>query len=211
MEMTKRVRTAAGAAVIAFVLAAVGLLAVPAGAFAYSAPAAVDLKVSVVTEGTLPSEPETFEIVLEALDGAPLPKGAVVDEAGTCSIEVMGGASGAFEDLTYERPGVWSYKVSQKPCANAYGVYDDTVYEVTVYVTNDANGELETTVAAYPNGTGDKSDLVFTNFYESPPMARTGDELFGLVAALAGIAVAAGVVCFVVLRRSKAQRAGHRR
>ncbi len=52
---------------------------------------------------------------------------------------------------------------------NEQAIYDDTVYLLTVYVTNDEHGgnELKTQWVLRRDGSEAKQDAIFTNFYES--------------------------------------------
>lgn len=184
-------------------------------AFAYSKAIEVELPVTIVVDGDIPSDPETFEVVLEALDeGAPMPAGA---EGSSCSIQVLGGTKASFGAISYEKPCVWTYQVTQKPGTNAMGVYDSAFYTVSVSITNDENGELAQTVAVHPDGLEQKTaDIVFSNYYDEPlpntgdddPLPQTGDDVPVLI--IGSIVIVAIVFVAVALIAQRRQRHNER-
>ena len=133
MAMIEKIVGTAKGAVAAAMVAAVCLAAGPAVAFAYT-PVSVDLPVTVVTDGAVPAEPETFNVVLAAAEeGAPMPEGS---QGGAFTIQVTGGTVSAFPSISYATPGVWSYTAWQEPGAEELGIYDESVYEIVVSWTN---------------------------------------------------------------------------
>lgn len=211
MEKTKQVGTAFWKFAGAFALMAACVVAAPSVALAYS-PLQVALPVTVTVEGNVPDEPETFDVTLEALDeGAVMPAGA---QGATCELQVAGGARATFPAMTFDAPCVWRYAVTQAAGTNELGTYDETRYIVTVSITNDENGQLAQTVAVHPEDSAEKlAEVAFANTYATPPSAvpQTGDALALAVIALACAACAACTVAVMAFRRSKVQRAGHRR
>lgn len=116
------------------------------------------LPVTKVVEGS-PATAASFEFILTAItNNAPMPDG------NGATLTLSGAGSGSFGDITYTAPGAWEYSV-RETAANATGyIYDDTVYLVTVTVT-DTNGVLGA-VATIKDATGASVDaVVFTNQY----------------------------------------------
>lgn len=138
----------------------------------------VSIPVTIRLTGDYPRN-ERYTIVLKADDAAyPMPEGSV---NGRYEMTVTGAGSASFPEIVYDRVGVYTYQVWQKPGSDPDGHYDDTVYHVTVYITNDeTNGGLNITVVAYADGnTEEKTDIVFENYYEYdfvPPPPETKPE-----------------------------------
>ena len=82
-------------------------------------------------------------------------------------IIVNPGGKGEFRLLLTE-PGNYHYLVYEKPGASKKIEYDDRVYEITVFVTQNASGELDYVVTACNAETGDKPDSIeFLNKVDS--------------------------------------------
>lgn len=136
-------------------------------------PAAV-LNVGVTLQGTLPKPPETYTIVLTA-DNESYPMPA------ENQVLITGEGSGAFGEIVYSKPGVYTYTIHQVPGEHDRCLeYDPTIYSVTVYCTNvnpqNPDGNLELTVTMYAGEATEKCDLaVFHNVYTivSPPGGPT--------------------------------------
>ncbi len=123
---------------------------------------------------------ERYTVVLKADDAAnPMPEGSV---DGRYEMTITGAGTASFPEIVYDRVGVYTYQVWQKPGSDPDGHYDDTVYHVTVYITNDEkNGGLNITVVAYADGnTEEKTDIIFENYYEydfvPPPETKPETE-----------------------------------
>lgn len=74
-----------------------------------------------------------------------------------------------FSGLTFDEPGVHQYtlrEVHEAPQANGV-TFDDAVYDVTVNVSEAADGELVPEVSAFKDGKPVEGVPVFTNRYES--------------------------------------------
>lgn len=67
-----------------------------------------------------------------------------------------------FKTLTYDKTGTYKYTISEVKGDDDTITYDDTVYTVTVKVTDDGEGTLE---ASVDNG---GKETVFTNIYTEP-------------------------------------------
>lgn len=141
-------------------------------ALAAHEPVHVNQEVIITLSGSLPSPRETFTVVMEALDDKnPMPGGQV---GGTYEIEIKGekkkGNSGWFPTMTFTKPGRYQYKVWQEPGNHPRGKYDDTVYTMTVQVTNSADYQsFEVVVFFNDNEGGPKPDNnLFHNSYKAP-------------------------------------------
>lgn len=73
------------------------------------------------------------------------------------------GETGTFT-LTEYVPGTYSYKVSQRKGKDSNTIYDENVYRVDVYVTENDQGVMSAEPILYKEGeTGKKAELVFNN------------------------------------------------
>ena len=126
------------------------------------------LPVTVKLEGAvLPDPEETYLIRLKADNPAyPMPAGSV---NGVYSLLITGAATAGFPAISYSLVGIYTYTLYQEAGDNERASYDDTVYLLTVYVTNDEHGgqELKTQWVLRRDGSAAKQDAIFTNFYES--------------------------------------------
>lgn len=125
-------------------------------ALAAQEPAKVEQEVEITLSGSLPSPRETFTVVMEALkDSNPMPDGQT---GGTYSIEILGekktGNEGTFPTMTFYRVGVYKYLIWQEPGNHPRGTYDDTVYTMTVTVTNSADYEGFDVVVSFRDDKG---------------------------------------------------------
>ena len=76
--------------------------------------------------------------------------------------------------VTYTLPGKYHYTVKQDKGTDKDTTYDETVYNVDVYVTENDAGEMAAKVVAYVKGNDDKTDkLSFQNKKTAPPAATT--------------------------------------
>ena len=82
------------------------------------------------------------------------------------SYTVTNGADGAivFEDLLFTEAGTYTYELYEVKGTDAHITYDDTVYTVTVTVTDDLQGKLEAKVAY------SAESVVFTNVHTPDPI-----------------------------------------
>ncbi len=79
-----------------------------------------------------------------------------------------------FEEITYTQPGAYFYKVAEKKTSGSdYGIiYDETVFDVTVYVGDDGVGDLFIEDVEYRVAAEDADGIVFKNTYK-PEAAKT--------------------------------------
>lgn len=124
------------------------------------------IPVTKVVEGT-PAAVSSFEFKLTPItDGAPMPEGDGAE------LTISGAGTGSFGDITYTAPGTWVYSVSETAGSAAGYTYDNSIYLVTVTVT-DTNGTLGA-VASVKTGTGVSMDAaVFTNTYSTGDLTVT--------------------------------------
>lgn len=166
----------------------------------------VSVPVTISLSGTLPYPAEDYTVVLKADDTAyPMPDGAV---NGVYFMTITGEDTDNFPMITYERVGIYTYTVYQVAGTNQKCVYDDTVYVLTVTVSNkmDYSG-LEATAVLYPDSEGNKqSGAEFGNKYkvELPSdTSKTGDESTPLLYVVL-IVVSVGVnMSLFLTRKSK--------
>ena len=115
----------------------------------------VSVPVTISLSGTLPYPAEDYTVVLKADDPAyPMPEGAV---DGAYSLIITGEDTENFPTITYDRVGIYTYTVYQVAGTNQKCTYDDTVYSLTVTISNkeDYSG-LEATAVLYPDSDGGK-------------------------------------------------------
>lgn len=145
------------------------------------------IKAKVTLEGTLPAISEKYVIQMTADDmDFPMPEGS---ENGVCQITIEGAGTGAFPQMIYDTPGIYTYTIIQKQGTNKSCTYDKTTYYLTVYVTNAENGNgLESTSVLYIDDINEKLDEIeFHNVYptinppvnppqQSQTITKTGDN-----------------------------------
>ena len=79
-----------------------------------------------------------------------------------------------FGPIRYSEPEDYHYKIYQRTGNEKNVIYDTTVYEVTVRVTNSAAGELEAVVWCRKDGEESKADqIVFSNSVKKPVQENT--------------------------------------
>ena len=140
--------------------------------FPFSTFAAQDVKVripvTIQTSGETPSPEESYTVVLQAVDDAPMPSENV--------LKITGAGESAFGVIQYTAPGIYCYTITQTSGVDERGQYDQTIYYVKVSVTNGENGNLETVIAAHTDQemTDAKRDITFTNYYK--PKKKTSES-----------------------------------
>ena len=126
-----------------------------------AAPTGVSLGASKILTGRDLKDGE-FAFVLKDADGN------TVDET-------VNDANGSvkFDEITYDQVGTYRYTVSEVKGDDTTITYDETVYDVTVEVTDNGIGALEPTVTI---GNGEDQGIVFTNEYNEPENPTLGNE-----------------------------------
>lgn len=122
-----------------------------------------DPPVSKRIAGDTPVNKSTFTFVYEAIDGAPMPEGAV---DGKIEATIDGEGEVEFGNAEYTQAGVYNYRCYEVNDGIDGYIYDTTVYTVRVVVTETVNGfNVERTIV---NEKGDVADgLDFTNTYKA--------------------------------------------
>ena len=141
----------------------ISMLACSMTAFAEESPQ-IKVPVNIDLTGAVPYKSEDFKIVLEAEDASsPMPAGSVDGKYES----VITGKGTAYLEITYPKVGIHNYTVHQEPGTHAKGEYDDTVYQMTVYVTNVETGGIGATTILYIDDINTKFDSVdFVNNYK---------------------------------------------
>ena len=161
----------------------------------------VDLTNGLSFENRYEAAPTSVSIgAIKRLDGRALTAGEfrfeLKDENGQVVATAVNDENGTiqFEELTYTQAGTYVYTLSEVQGNDANVTYDNTVYTITVQVTDDGQGNL---VAAMDMG---EEDLIFSNSYLPPdptPVPQTSDPAPLMVlgsAMLLAMLVAAGAV-----------------
>ncbi len=119
--------------------------------------------------------PVTASIPVKCTGGNPLETFTVVMEMETNEnqnpdrliLRLKADEEGAFT-IHYTYPGTYHYTISQTKGTESGTTYDDTVYRVDMYVTEDENGTMYAEPVVYEKGSDEKkAELVFKNTGES--------------------------------------------
>lgn len=176
-------------------------------------------QVDVATNKQSSDIDETFMFVIEALDKeSPLPN--------SVTTSVKGNGKTSFEQLTFSEVGQYHYKIHQLLGKNSQYHYDETVYEVVIYVLyNEQSGALETNLVSNKLGETEKSELIFKQEYsektpephqpdttekEKPQKKRNGilpstGEMVSYVSAL-GIVLVATITLYSIYKELKTSK-----
>lgn len=169
--MNQAIRKLSGLLVLPVLLAALLMMPVRANAEEVPYECFAELPVSVELNG---DHDEQFHVTIELAEGmdetTPLP-----DEAAD-GLLIAGDASDSFSNFHFTKPGDYSYVVKQDIGDTAYMSYDDTVYTVTIRVTNADNGGLQHEIWATTDDDPNTKvqELRFLNTY-APPAPATPD------------------------------------
>lgn len=128
-----------------------------------SSSVSLSIMAAVEITGEVPTSPDTFQIKLVPSDGtAPMPEG------GQDILELRGAGQGTFPAITYDKPGVYRYSLSQLQ-GTASCRYDTSEYNLTVTVVNSGN-EMELAAILYQDNVNNKLEMpVFRNRYRTEP------------------------------------------
>ncbi len=120
------------------------------------------MKVENEITGDEQLEEESFFYEIQASeDDSPLPD--------NLDVTIVGAGSATFENFVFNKTGAYGYQIYQLSGENDDYDYDQTVYDVTVYISNDGNDGLESTIHVMKSGTQLKSaEITFTNAYQDP-------------------------------------------
>lgn len=158
----------------------------------------VTVMIPVTVEGK--NTDETFTCVLDM-------ESTEFQTVETTKVTLRNGQGDVFQ-IRYTCPGTYSYTIRQEKGSDRYTTYDDTVYAVDVYVTEDEKGQLFAEPVVFIRGNDEKQEKVhFSNVRQVPSSGKpthtgnvnTGDTtemcgyylmlgLSGIVLILAGYA-----------------------
>ena len=139
------------------------------------------IPVRISLGGSPPELEEDYEIVMSADDIAyPMPVGSV---DGVFTLNIPGENLGELPGIKFSSLGIYTYTISQKAGTNKLASYDDSVYNLVIYVTNAETGEgFETTVLLYKTGNTNKfEEADFYNEYEEIVIIEDEDPPLGPV------------------------------
>ena len=130
-----------------------------------------ELPITVKLTGSPPTDDEDYKIILEADNpDYPMPDGSI---NGKYTQIIKGAGTVKLPKIEYSSLGVFTYTINQEAGSNRLASYDDSEYNLVVYVTNAGNESgLEITVILYLLGEEGKLDeVIFENDYdrETPP------------------------------------------
>ena len=171
--MNQAIRKLSGLLVLPVLLAALLMMPVRANAEEVPYECFAELPVSVELNG---ENDEQFHVTIELAEGmdetAPLP-----DEAAD-GLLIAGDASDSFSNFHFTKPGDYVYVVKQEIGDTAYMSYDNTVYTVTIRVTNADNGGLQHEIWATTDDDPNTKvqELAFLNTYAPPTPAPTDEH-----------------------------------
>ena len=171
--MNQAIRKLSGLLVLPVLLAALLMMPVRANAGEVPYECFAELPVSVELNG---DHDEQFHVTIELAEGmdetAPLP-----DEAAD-GLLIAGDASDSFSNFHFTKPGDYVYVVKQEIGNTAYMSYDNTVYTVTIRVTNADNGGLQHEIWATTDDDPNTKvqELAFLNTYAPPTPAPTDEH-----------------------------------
>lgn len=123
----------------------------------------------LLTGKTLQEKDFSFKLT-PVTSGAPVPRDMVVQND----------ASGkfTFAPITYTKAGVYKYTITEQGVDDANYDYDESVYQVTVTVTDNSRGKLSAKVTLSKNGL-DATAIVFRNSYTPTPLTYDLYDEFG--------------------------------
>lgn len=125
---------------------------------------------------------------------------------GEYSVTITGEETKSFPAITYDRVGVYTYMVYQAAGTNKKCTYDNTVYALTVTVSNktDYSG-LEASAVLNPDSEGEKQPgAKFENKYKVEPPSdapKTGDGSTPLLYAVLILGSIGVIVCLFLTRK----------
>lgn len=139
------------------------------------------------------------------------------DADGTVVARARNDAGGAvkFDELSFSRPGTYTYTVAEVEGSDSTITYDKTVYTAVIQVADDLQGHL---VASVADQSGAGLDMTFTNKYTEPAKdvpdssgpdtrkgVRTGDTapILPVVAVMAAALVVILITAAVIFRRRR--------
>lgn len=162
---------------------------------------------------------ETFQYQLQG-------EASEFEQIETTELELKAGEKGEFS-ITYTYPGTYHYTVSQTKGTDKYTTYDDTIFNVDVYVTEDENGTLKADPVLYSQGDACKRvELIFKNVRKVPAKNKTNNvaankkktspkktekgavtgDTSGIMVWLAVLIVTGGIIIYNMMKRKHRRR-----
>lgn len=122
----------------------------------------VSLPVSIQLSGSLPPQPESFTLLLRAKEAdAPMP-GSL---GGTYSLTLTGSSAATFPAISYDKPGVFHYEITQQPGSDPLCTYDGAVFLVDVCIMSTEDGLVPVIVVQEASGSTKLASIAFHNVY----------------------------------------------
>lgn len=191
-------------------LAVLAVAVLPAAALAAESLQVELPSVEIKLEGTAPSPAKEYQIVLKADKiSYPMPEGSA---GGKYTMTITGSAKESFPNISYSELGVYTYTISQVKGSNSQCTYDETVYTMKVYITNEG---VERVVRVKDSDDPDAKNMevVFTNKYptvpddpDDPDGPQTGDSShLWLYICLGAVSLIVLVALFLTKRRKSEQ------
>lgn len=107
---------------------------------------------------------DTFTFELTGVDGAPVPAASTLEVTAASDTTAPGIRAGEFGPITFTEPGDYVYQIRELPPADDpvedIGYDTDQLLTVTVHVTDDGSGTLQTELTG--------PDQLFENIYRTP-------------------------------------------
>lgn len=142
----------------------------------------------------------TYDVVIESLtSNNPMPANTV--------ITLQDGGTGSFS-IEITEPGTYTYKIYQRSGTNSEIVYDDTTYNVTLFVTTDEAGNLECRVILSKDGLVKPTEVAFVNCAARQPISSivttvsTGDAV-SILSICGVMVIGLGAILFVRVTKKR--------
>lgn len=164
----------------------------------YAAEKTVEAKIPVSCTGKNTKESFSYHLKAETSEFQTL---------ATDSLSLKDGETGSFSVL-YTYPGTYHYTISQEKGMDKKTTYDETVYKVDVYVTEDEDGRMSAEPIVYLNGSSEKKQSAgFINVKKldtnkTPGNVKTGDTS-NTAFWIAASGLSAMLIGIMILRRKK--------
>lgn len=141
---------------------------------------------------------EKYNIVIERMDESS-------PEPDTDEITLSGTGTGVF-GIEIDEPGTYQYKVYERTGANKNIIYDDTIYEVTLFVTQDDDGILHYQVILSNGSIFKPAEIKFVNKSKDSGGAviATGEQLSAFIPyAFAAFGIGCSILILARVRRKE--------
>lgn len=112
-----------------------------------------------------------------------------------------------FQELIFDKAGVYTYNVTEKITSNTNYDYDESVYAVTITVTDNSEGVLSAKVSILKNGM-QSTEIVFRNGFVPTPITFDISAEFGGTKVLDGRPIKDGEFEFRLINAINGQQIG---